>query len=270
MSAFEEICQGRPTCLVAAALDFARDEYPDLDVRSYLTFLAGLKDQFAAKARSVQEPEEVLRLLNDFFFGELEFTGNTENYYDPRNSYVNDVLDRRMGIPISLSIVYRLLASAAGVALEGINFPGHFLLTYQRPSGRRIYIDVFQCGQWLDWTDCRQRVGETMGPEFRLCEEDLRPMTNGEILVRMLRNLKGIYSRLDLSRCLKVQERIVRLAPDDPNESRDLGILYFHAGKPLHAMETLERLVREHPEVSEGDVVAGYLDKAAREAVLLN
>jgi regulator of sirC expression with transglutaminase-like and TPR domain len=270
MSALDDVCKGRPACIATAALEIARDEYPDLDVRSYVNFLRTIRSQFASRLSGSLEPEQILRLLNDFFFAELEFTGNMENYYDPRNSYLNDVLDRRMGIPITLSIVYRLLAASAGVALEGINFPGHFLLAYERPSGRRIYIDVFRCGEWLRWEDCQDQLRASMGRGARLEEGDFVPMTDASILLRMLRNLKGIYSRSDLTRCLRVQERIVQIAPDDPDEARDLGILYFHAGKPMRAIQTLERLVRDHPEVGEREVVAGYIHKAAREAALLN
>lgn len=270
MSAFEDVCSGRPASLVRAALEFAKDEYHDLEIESYCRFLLERKGEFLHRIDGPIEPEEILRRLNDYFFGELEFTGNTQDYYDPRNSYLNDVLDRRMGIPISLSLIYRALAAAAAVRLDGINFPGHFLLAYTRSSGERIYIDVFQCGQWLDWNDCKRRVQQTWGSSFQVYEDDFEAMSDREILGRMLRNLKGIYSRTDLERCLRVQERLARLSKDDPAEARDLGILYYHTGRPLQAIQVLERLVREYPDDHQTEVVAGYLDRAAKQAVLLN
>lgn len=270
MSAFEDVCNGRPASLVRAALEFASDHYSDLDVDAYHRFLLDRKQEFLRRIDGPIEPEEILRRLNDYFFGDLEFTGNTENYYDPRNSFLNDVLDRRMGIPISLSILFRALAAAAGVRLDGINFPGHFLLAYTRSNRQRVYIDVFHCGQWLDWNDCKRKIQQTWGASFKAYEDDFEPMTDAAILQRMLRNLKGIYSRTDLKKCLQVQERLVQLSDDDPDETRDLGILYFHVGRPLQAMQVLERLVRDHPGERQTEVVNGYLDRAAQQVVLLN
>ena len=132
MSSFDQIRAGKDGCLIQAALEFAIDEYPHLDVNNYLRTIHHFARDFERFRGYESQPENVLRLLTDYFFGELEFTGNTENYYDPRNSYLNDVIDRRMGIPISLSVVFQHLASAAGIRLVGINFPGHFLLAYQR------------------------------------------------------------------------------------------------------------------------------------------
>ena len=269
MSSFEEITTGKEGCLIQAALEFAVDEYPHLDVNNYLRTIHHFAREFDRFRGNETQPENILRLLSDYFFGELEFTGNTENYYDPRNSYLNDVIDRRMGIPISLSVVFQHLASAAGVKLVGVNLPGHFLLAYEGPSDR-IYIDVFQCGRWLDWNDCETRLVEAMGGKVAVAESDLTSMTSQEILLRMLRNLKGIYSRCDLARCLNVQKRIVALSGTDPTEIQDLGILYFHVGKPRLAVRTFDKLMRDHPTLSEREVVKSYLSKATREAVLLN
>lgn len=269
MSSFEQISNGKEGCLIQAALEFAKDEYPHLDVNDYLRTIHRFACDFNRFRGNETQPENVLRLLSDFFFGELEFTGNTENYYDPRNSYLNDVIDRRMGIPISLSVVYQHLADAAGVKLSGINFPGHFLLAYDRPDDR-IYIDVFQCGRWIDWNECQVRLMEAMGGSVDVKESDLSSMASRDILLRMLRNLKGIYSRCDLSRCLNVQHRIVTLSDNDPTEIQDLGILYFHLGKPVLAVKTFDKLMREHPTLGEREVVKSYMSKATQKAVLLN
>lgn len=269
MSAFAAICQGRQACLVRASLEFAIDRYADLDPEEYVRVLGRFAKSFTAYRGDEEQPENVLRLLNDFFFGEMEFTGNSENYYDPRNSYLNDVLDRRKGIPISLSVIYQYLAATAGVHLVGVNFPGHFLLALRRPTDR-IYIDVFQCGEWLDWSDCLERFETTCATPLSLDEVDLVPMTDSEILLRMLRNLKGIYSRADLACCLQVQERICQLAGRDPSELRDLGILYLHQEKPILAIRAFERVLREHPHFNDRHVIESYLEKASRQAVLLN
>jgi regulator of sirC expression with transglutaminase-like and TPR domain len=266
MSSFDAICRGEQGSLLAAALEFASDEYPELDIESYLRFVHHLCVEFSHVRGNEKQPEAVLRLLGDYFFGELEFTGNTEDYYDPRNSYLNDVIDRRVGIPISLSVLFQHLAARAGIRLVGVNFPGHFLLAYPREHDR-IYIDVFQAGQWLDWQDCQQRLNQH---EIQIEERDLGPMHPREILLRMLRNLKGIYSRRDMAKCLAVQKRIVQLSPRDADERRDLGILYLQAGKPMLAVRTLDSLVRDNPDLPQREVIMNYLSRANREVTLLN
>jgi regulator of sirC expression with transglutaminase-like and TPR domain len=269
MGSFEHICRGQHASLVEAALDFASDEYPDIPTTEYLELLYLLGRDFNQFRGKESQPENVLRLLGDYFFGELGFAGNTEEYYDPRNSYLNEVIDRRVGIPITLSVLYQYLASAAGITLHGMNFPGHFLLAYPREHDR-IYIDVFQCGRWLDWNELEIRLSELGTGNSTFDEASLAPMTQREILLRMLRNLKGIYSRSDLGRCLRTQQRIARLAPEDPAEVRDLGILYFHANRPTEAVRTLDRLKRHHPQAADREVIDSYLAKAARRAVLVN
>jgi regulator of sirC expression with transglutaminase-like and TPR domain len=269
MGSFEQICRGQHASLVEAALEFAADEYPELPTSEYLELLYLLGRDFNRFRGKENQPENVLRLLGDYFFGELGFTGNTEEYYDPRNSYLNEVIDRRVGIPITLSVLYQYLAQAAGINLCGMNFPGHFLLAYQREHDR-IYIDVYQAGRWLDWEECEARLSEMGTGNASLTEGALAPMEPREILLRMLRNLKGIYSRSDLARCLRIQQRIARLIPDDPSEVRDLGILYFHAGRPTQAVRTLDRLKRQHPLMIDHEVIDSYLTKAARQAILVN
>jgi regulator of sirC expression with transglutaminase-like and TPR domain len=269
MGSFEQICRGQHASLVEAALEFASDEYPELPTMEYLELLYLLGRDFSQFRGKETQPENVLRLLGDYFFGELGFAGNTEEYYDPRNSYLNEVIDRRVGIPITLSVLFQYLAHSVGITLHGMNFPGHFLLAYQREHDR-IYIDVFQCGRWLDWSECEIRLSELGTGNNQLTEASLQPMSPRDILLRMLRNLKGIYSRADLARCLRIQQRIARLSPEDPAEARDLGILYFHAGRPTEAVRTLDRLKRHHPQVGDKEVIDSYLAKAARQAILVN
>jgi regulator of sirC expression with transglutaminase-like and TPR domain len=270
MDAFERLENGEPACLVEAALRFAKDEYPDLDVAAYLEQVQVMAEGFEIFLAGQTSERMILERLNQFFFGELDFTGNVRDYYDPRNSYLNEVIDRRMGIPITLSVLYQSLASSARVRLVGVNLPGHFLLAFPSPWGHRLYIDVFHGGRWLDWNECADRLRETLGTDQRFCEEDFPAMSNRDILARMLRNLKGIYSKSDVARCLRVQERIVRLLPAEPTERRDLGILYYHNGKPLIAVRTLEDLIDRYPSFAKEAITLDYLAKATREATLIN
>lgn len=268
VDAFSRLAADRPAGLVEAALEIARDEYPDLDIAGYLARLAEMVAGFAREREVESSLADSLAALNRYFFGELGFAGNKSEYYDPRNSYLNDVIDRRVGIPISLCVLYRELARGAGIALEGINFPGHFLLAARLPAGGRLYVDVFHSGQLLDWRQCKARLEH--GPALAFEERDFPAMSEREILTRMLRNLKGIYGRSDPGRCARVQERITRLWPGDPAESRDLGILYARSGRPVAAVRTFESLLRDHPDWSERESVEGYLAHAKREAVLVN
>lgn len=274
MSAFEKIVRDCPAPLVEAALELAADAYPDLDVPCYLEQIQQLAEGFdlflATRLDGDFGDERILEQLNEFFFRELGFAGNSCDYYDARNSYINEVIDRRVGIPISLSVVYQAIAASAGVRLVGINFPGHFLLAYQKPNGRRLYIDVFQRGRLFDWSECDRRLREQLGVDCRLEESEFPPMSDRDLLARMLRNLKGIYSRTDLEQCLKVQERIVKLLPHDPAEVRDMGALYFHSGRAMLAVKTFEKVLRQHPYWAEKNSVESYLSQAVREAVLLN
>lgn len=270
MDAFEKIATGREACLADAALVFAADAYPDLDFAIYREQLQLMVEGFDIFLAGVCTPRGVLQMLNEFFFRDLDFTGNCNDYYDPRNSYLNEVIDRRRGIPISLSVLYRHLAESAGVRLEGMNFPGHFMLAFEPGAGHRLYIDVFNEGAWLEWDECLARIREFAGDERPIDEDDFRSMTDREILGRMLRNLKGIYWRDDPKKCLQVQERLVRLFPRDPNEHRDLGVLYLHAGRPVLAVRTLQDLIRRHPPAGEQPIIREYLANATREAVLVN
>jgi regulator of sirC expression with transglutaminase-like and TPR domain len=270
MGAFENLADGKSISLIEAALECARDEYPDLDIASYLEQVQHMAEGFDLYMTPGSQGAAILVELNEFFFHELGFRGNTCDYYDARNSYLNDVIDRRVGIPISLSVLYQHLAASAGIKLEGINFPGHFLLAWTYANGQRVYVDVYNQGLLLSWEDCQKRMEEHLGFDQQFSESEFSAMADREILIRMLRNLKGIYSRHDCAKCLRIQERISRLLPEDPRECRDLGILYFQAGRPMHAVRTLEKVLRDHPDWPERASVETYLARAMREAVLLN
>ena len=252
-----------------AALELATDAYPDLDVSLYLEQVQVLTEAFDIFVGRGESATVLLQKLNQFFFEELGFAGNEAEYYDPRNSYLNEVLDRRTGIPITLSVLYQRLASAAGVPLDPISFPGHFLLAYTNPAGHRLYIDVFHQGAWLEWEDCLALAKQTIGG-VALEEDELLPASNRDVLARILRNLKSIYSHEELQRCLDVQKRLVKLLPEEPTELRDLGVMYYHLNKPMLAMKTLEKLVRMAPEFGKQQGVRRYLLEATREAVRLN
>ena len=255
-----------------AALLIARLEYPDLDVGRYLTRLDEMASMLRARLRGGEGVQSQIAHLNRFLFDELGFRGNREEYHDPRNSFLNDVLDRRVGIPISLSTLYLEVARRIGCPLAGVSFPGHFLV---RPWGRDaeadLLIDPFNRGLLLTERECRQRI-ETMYEgkvEFR--PEFLRRARTREILGRMLNNLKQIYlGERDYHRALQLQEALLCLHPDGAAELRDRGLIHYRLACLAEAARDLEAYLKAAPEAPDAEVIRGRLADLHRLAPRMN
>jgi regulator of sirC expression with transglutaminase-like and TPR domain len=259
--------------LARACLLIAADAYPGLDVEGYL----GEIERFGVRLRGRLAPgaavEERVIALNQFLFDELGFSGNARDYYDPRNSYLNEVLDRRTGIPITLSILYLEIGRRTGLALEGVSFPGHFLVRL-RLRGAMLVLDPFSGGEALSETDLRTRLarvipeGATGGAPVDSLPLDpfLEPAGKRQILARLLRNLKGIYREADQrQRLLEVLNRMLVVAPEAHGELRDRGFLYQHMECYRAALKDLQdysALAPEAPDIDE--VRARLLDLSAR------
>jgi len=208
--------------LAEAALLIAQEEYPTLDVDYYLGRLDALAAEAGNRLRSGLLPAEAVARLNHFLFVEQRFRGNNEQYYDARNSYLNEVLDRRTGIPIALSIVYIGVAQRLDLPVYGVSFPGHFLVKYA--SAPEILIDPF-FGKVISTDECADRLTAIYGPSAKLDPRLLVAARPRDILTRMLSNLKQIYvEQHDLLRALACVDRILLLAPDTPRELRDRGV----------------------------------------------
>ncbi len=274
METFQAIAEGRGGQLLAAAFEFARDRYPGFEVASGLASVQNLAaglDLFRAVRGTGDAPAELLATLNDYFFQELRFRGAEDpGYYDPRNSYLNEVLERRVGIPISLCALYRELARSVGLELCGVNLPGHFMLAYPVRSAERIYIDVYRGGAMFAWPECLRRLRAELGGTLRLAESEFPPMTDRDVLARMLRNLKGIYSERDWLQALQVQERLVSLLPGNPAELRDLALLCLRTGNPVRAHRAFAELLRQHPQLERTEFIRDQARLAAREAAQVN
>lgn len=250
-----------------AALLIAWEEYPDLDVGAYLRRLEAL----AAAARPRVHPEspaaEQIAQLNQFLFIEHGFTGNSDNYYDPRNSYLNQVLDRRTGIPISLSLVYSEVARWLGLPVYGVSFPGHFLVKYVGTPA--IIIDPF-FGGVITQRECAQRLHGIYGSKARFDPRLLHPAGPREILVRLLSNLKQIYvDTADFDRALACVDRILLLRPDEPRELRDRGILYQRLECYAAALRDFERYLRLAPDDKAAELIREGLPDLRRQAATL-
>jgi regulator of sirC expression with transglutaminase-like and TPR domain len=207
---------GRPDAhvdLAQAALMIAEGEYPNLDIPTYI----GTLDRFAARARRALSAapadrpiETVLRVL----YGDLGFRGNADDYYDPRNSFLNEVLDRRMGIPITLGVILIEVCRRVGIEARGVSYPGHFLVRSPVPGGA-VFIDPFE-GVPLDEDDLQALYKQATGDDGPIDPRRLEPATRKQILLRMLNNLRGVYeTRADEKRLRDVLLRMAVLAPSD-------------------------------------------------------
>lgn len=231
--------------LLEAAACLAQDEYPELDVQRVLgdvdQLLARLKRRLPADAPALQR----LRLLNQFFFRELSFGGNLNDYYDPDNSYLNAVLRTRRGIPITLAVIWLELAQGLGLQARGVAFPGHFMLKVTLPKGQ-VIIDPFT-GQSLSREELSERL-EPYRQRSGLVDDFEVPMglylqaaTPREIIGRMLRNLKEIYKgQSDASRLIAVLDRLVVLQPQAWSEYRDRGLAWAEQGDANRALSDLQ------------------------------
>jgi regulator of sirC expression with transglutaminase-like and TPR domain len=255
--------------LARAALLIARLEYPDLDVDHYLDRLAATARAAAAKARGLDDLGRLHR-LREYLFEELRFAGNAENYYDPRNSFLNDVLDRRLGIPITLSLVLMEVGRRLGLTMEGVGLPGHFV-TGVRVGGEQILLDPFNGGTVLTPAACRELAARALGRPVELAPEHLAPVTKRQLLTRMLRNLKTVYwQQCAWPRVIAVIDRILVLDPAAGGEWRDRGLALQHMGEVARGLRDWERYLTDFPNAPDHERVRGQLRRLRLERARFN
>jgi regulator of sirC expression with transglutaminase-like and TPR domain len=233
--------------LAAGALLIAAEEYPQLQVAPYLRRLDLLaervKDRLAGETAPVIVLEELCRVL----FEEECFRGNADAYQDPRNSFLNDVLDRRVGIPITLGIVTLETGWRVGLPLTGVNFPGHFLVRFEGEIAR-LLMDPFDGGRIRWEEDGQALLDKVYGGMVKMRPEFLQAATRSDILARVLTNLKGIYLNAgDDARALAAVDRILMIRPGAPVELRDRGLLLARSGRRQEAAEELQRYLELSP-----------------------
>jgi len=211
--------------LPRAALLIALEEYADLDTQAYINQLDQLGQTLRARIASEPAPERQIAALNALLFGEEGFRGNDVSYYDPRNSYLNEVLDRRLGIPITLSLIYVDVGQRAGLPLSGVGFPAHFLVAYE--AEHRLLVDPFNCGRVLTIVDCEHLLRDAFGSSGRLEAHYLAASSPRQILARLIGNLKAAYQRAgDLRRAVRASEQLSMVQPS-AGELRERGNLRF-------------------------------------------
>ena len=249
-----------------AALLIAEDVYPGLDIPRYLRRLDEIAAPLQGRAGDRSPLEARVQMLNGHLFGELGFRGNREDYYDARNSYLNEVLDRRLGIPITLSVVYIEVARRLGLTVVGIGLPGHFLVEARRDTSS-LLLDPFNGGESLTQEDCERLVEDVYGGSLAFSEDQLRPVRKREILTRMLNNLKrGYLTRDQPERAWSVVEKMLHLDPDSPVDRRDRGLLAYRNNRFAEARDDLRFYLDRLPDAP--DRVAVRASLAAVEAIL--
>ena len=259
--------------LFASALLIAKDEYPELADADYESRLR----QYARRLRKFvdreQPPATQLRSLNNFLFDELGFSGDDQDYYDPRNSYLNDVLDRRLGNPISLAVVQMELARRLGVPLQGVSFPGHFLVRLPLDEGI-VVLDPFQKGRSLDAAELRRRARthlETQDIDDQRLARMLEPASHRAILSRMLRNLKSVYGeREQWDKALRCCDRLLTVDSHQPSEYRDRGKLYLKLGHRRAARDDLHRYLALVPQADDAETIAAEVAELGTDLPRLN
>lgn len=245
---FERVVRGedRPR-LDRVAFEIARDAYPDLDIDAYLARINEIADRVRVRCRPGAPQRALLDQINWALFVEEGYRGNTEDYFDPRNSYLNEVMDRKTGIPITLSILYWAIAERLDLNLSAACLPSHFMLRAEEDQGP-VFIDPFHGGKFRDRNGCEWFLSGLLGEAVQLDDSQAGPCSAREVVARMLRNLKAIYQTVeDYPAALEVQRRLAAVS-DDPRELLDLGRLCWRLERQGEAIDPLRAYLAASPQ----------------------
>jgi regulator of sirC expression with transglutaminase-like and TPR domain len=257
---FATLATREPVPLARGALLIAQEEYPALEPEKYLDKLAALTREAEMVVKMGNDTIEKIQLLSHFLFEQKGFEGNRDEYSDPRNSFLNEVIDRRRGIPITLSIIYLEIGKRLGLNLYGVGFPTHFLVKAVDERGELI-IDPFYDGAILTLEEIRARLTQIYGQPVEVSPAHLKPIGTRQILVRMLRNLKAGYLKsADSTRALSALDRILLLDPRSLEELMERGTLYESLECFKAALDDFQSFLSQAPQHTASET--------AREAVL--
>ena len=244
----DEIDLARAGFLVAAM------EYPGLDLDHQVGLLDSLSAGVSGRLDAKRDPLFCVNTLSEYLFDDLGFQGNLDDYYDPRNSFLNEVLRRRLGIPITLSLVCMEVGKRLDIPLLGVSMPGHFLLKHQQEED--LFIDPFYKGILLSEEECAQRLQQVTQANVPWDSSYLVPVSNRDLIARILRNLKNIYlERQDDNRAMMTIDRLIILLPEATQERRDRGIVRYNLGHHEEALEDLTGYLDSGPESGDAEHV---------------
>jgi regulator of sirC expression with transglutaminase-like and TPR domain len=262
---FASLASREPVPLVRGALLIAKEEYPRLDVQKYVDVLASLAREAETVVGMGDDTIERVQLLSHFLFEQKGFKGNRDKYGDPRNSFLNEVLDRRLGIPITLSVIYLEVGRRLGLKLYGVSFPAHFLVKAVDQQGE-LLIDPFNGGALLTLDEIRARLIQTYGQPVEVSPEMVRAVGGRHILVRMLRNLKNLYlSGDDPIRALAALDRILLLDAHLVEELMDRGKLYERLECFRAALDDFQSFLSQAPEHAAAETVREAVIRLSRQ-----
>jgi regulator of sirC expression with transglutaminase-like and TPR domain len=251
---FAELVTREQFSLAEACLLIAEDQYPGLDIAACVAKLDAMAATVRGRLAADALAEQKVAALNWHLFGELRFCGNADAYYDPRNSYLNEVLERRTGIPITLSIVYLEVGRRLGLQMQGVSFPGHFLVKLRLKRGQ-LLLDPFAGGEPCTESELRTRLGQALPSDQRGkldLDRYLEPAAPREIVARVLRNLKGIYlKRGAFDRALAVMHRMLLVVPESAEELRDRGLVHAELECFRPALADLQNYLRRRPDAAD-------------------
>lgn len=250
--------------LAKAALYIAQEEYPYLDTEEYLNALDTMAQELQERLPFQQYPLRVIQIINQYLYDDLGFAGNVDDYYNPCNSFLNDVIDSRQGIPITLSLIYMELARRIDFPMVGVGMPGHFLIRPNLPE-MEIFVDAFNHGEVIFAQDCQERLTQIYQRPITLQPEMLATVSNRQFLARLLTNLKYIYlHNKDLEKALAAVERILLLFPEVVLELRDRGLLSYQLGLFSQAASDLENYLTKVPQAQDAPMIRELLAKLGK------
>lgn len=268
---FEDEINFDPIRVPRAALRYAQAiAYPDLDVADYLDRILELAEDAQEDIPQGAQARVRGEALAEYLFQQLGYKGDTETYSDPRNSYLNEVIERNLGIPITLSVLYIAVAEELNIPARGVGLPGHFIVRVEDQDGP-IYLDPFNGGVRLSVTDCAELVQKTTGFQDAFKPEWLEPASPLDILSRMLSNLRNAYvQRKAWTRALAVVEHLRTVQPYKVEHLRDMGLILHQHGSLRQAIDMMEKYLLRMPEAPDAEVVRRDLQAAAQELAQRN
>jgi regulator of sirC expression with transglutaminase-like and TPR domain len=267
---FLTLAAREPIPLARGALLIAKEEYPDLDIEQCLDRIAALAREAEPAVKAGADTIAKVQLLSEFLFVRKGFDGNRENFSDPRNSFLNDVLERRLGIPITLAVVYIEVGRRLGLNLFGVSFPTHFLVKAVDERGE-LLIDPFNGGMILDLDEIRARLAQIYGQPVDVQPAMLKSVGARQILARMLRNLKNVYSTAtDWQRALAALDRILMLEPRAVEELIERGALYERLECFSAALDDYQSFLSQAPDHPGADTAREAVVRLMRQVARIN
>jgi len=253
-----------------AALTIALADYPDLEIDIYLSRIDELALEVRERAGTDADVFRSMAALNFVLFKEQGFCGNRGDYYDPKNSFLNDVIDRKRGLPITLSILYMEVGRRIGLTIDGVGFPGHFLVK-THSAGDDIIIDPFNAGDIKSYEDLQSMLDQLYVGNVHLQQGFLSALTKKQILKRVLGNLKAVYGRREeWLKMLAVLDRLIILDAGSVEDLRDRGAVYLRLECYAQAKDDFETYLRLAPEARDAAAIREQLVELAKRAVLIH